>query len=318
MSAVLCPVCADKNAEQGLAQDAGVHGDASPFDCGRCGKFVMTGSLQTVLSQDEGRPSKSQRAAVSHAVWRANQLSGEPLFLWDRGQFTDAVLIDPQQQAMNALVYYGDLIMDACAPILHPPQDIASAMGSPNYPWASGIIDQLVAQGLLKGDISLGYLSQGDLTLQGWEKYHQEKRGRFAGRYGFMAMKYGMPETEALRAGPVKQCVESIGYQLVDLRDASKAGIIDNLLRQQIRDAAFLLVDLTHKNNGAYWEAGYAEGLGKPVIYLCEKTVFTGDSTHFDTNHLTTVLWEQGKEEKFVEELVATLRRTLGLFDRVA
>lgn len=35
-----------------------------------------------------------------------------------------------------------------------------------------------------------------------------------------------MPEAEALRAGPVRQCVESIGYQLVDLRDAARAGNI--------------------------------------------------------------------------------------------
>ena len=38
-----------------------------------------------------------------------------------------------------------------------------------------------------------------------------------------------------------------------------------------IRDAKFVIADLTHDNNGAYWEAGYAEGLGKPVIYICEK-----------------------------------------------
>ena len=38
-----------------------------------------------------------------------------------------------------------------------------------------------------------------------------------------------------------------------------------------VRDAAFVISDLTHDNSGAYWEAGYAEGLGKPVIYICEE-----------------------------------------------
>ena len=41
-----------------------------------------------------------------------------------------------------------------------------------------------------------------------------------------------------------------------------------------IRDAKFVIVDLTHDNHGAYWEAGYAEGLGKPVIYVCKKDKF--------------------------------------------
>jgi nucleoside 2-deoxyribosyltransferase len=100
----------------------------------------------------------------------------------------------------------------------------------------------------------------------------------------------------------------------VDIRDTAKAGIIDNLLRAQIRDSAFVLVDLTHDNSGAYWEAGYAEGLGKPVLYLCEKNKFAEKQTHFDTNHCTTVIWDVENPSRFSEELVATIRRSLNLF----
>ena len=84
---------------------------------------------------------------------------------------------------------------------------------------------------------------------------------------------------------------EEMGYELVDMRDVARAGIIDNIMRMQIRDAAFVIADLTHGNNGAYWEAGYAEGLGKPVVYICEQAVFDAKGTHFDTNHCTTVPW---------------------------
>ena len=45
-------------------------------------------------------------------------------------------------------------------------------------------------------------------------------------------------------------------------------------------------------NQGAYWEAGYAEGLRKPVIYTCKKSVFETEGTHFDTNHRVHVLWD--------------------------
>ena len=62
-------------------------------------------------------------------------------------------------------------------------------------------------------------------------------------------------------------------------------------MRVKIRDAKFVIADLTHDNNGAYWEAGYAEGLGKPVVYICEKTKFEdkNNGTHFDVNHCTTL-----------------------------
>ena len=98
------------------------------------------------------------------------------------------------------------------------------------------------------------------------------------------------------------------------MRDAARAGVIDNVMRARIRDAAFVLVDLTHANEGAYWEAGYAEGLGKHVLYLCNRQIFTDKGTHFDTNHCTTVLWDSATPAPFTEELKATLRRSLGLF----
>jgi nucleoside 2-deoxyribosyltransferase len=90
--------------------------------------------------------------------------------------------------------------------------------------------------------------------------------------------------------------------------------VIDNILRAQIRDSAFVLADLTHDNYGAYWEAGYAEGLGKPVIYLCEKAKFDNMKTHFDTNHSTTVLWTTEDMDRFKQELTSTIRRSLDLF----
>ena len=85
-------------------------------------------------------------------------------------------------------------------------------------------------------------------------------------------------------------------------------------MRAQIRDSAFVIVDLTHDNSGAYWEAGYAEGLGKPVIYICERQKFEAAQTHFDTNHCTTVMWSADNPDKFATDLVATLRRSLNLF----
>ena len=102
---------------------------------------------------------------------------------------------------------------------------------------------------------------------------------------------------------------DGIGYDLVDMNDITRAGIIGNIMRNKIRDAAFVIVDLTHDNPGAYWGAGYAEGLGKPVIYICEQTKFDEKNTHFDTSHCTTVPWSRDDDDGFRELLTATLRR---------
>ena len=155
------------------------------------------------------------------------------------------------------------------------------------------------------------------LTLDGWERYEAERKGLVAGKYGFIAMKFGDPDLEAFVQDTVKPTIKKkIDYSLIDVREVSRVGIIDNIMRAHIRDASFVLVDLTHDNSGAYWEAGYAEGLDKPVIYLCERSKFENAKTHFDTNHCTTVLWSVDEPDEFAAELVATLRRSLNLFPK--
>ena len=88
-------------------------------------------------------------------------------------------------------------------------------------------------------------------------------------------------------------------------------GLIDNKMRAEIQTAAFVVADLSHDNYGAYWEAGYAEGLGKNVIYTCEKTKFDEMKTHFDTNHHLTIPWDANEPKKAGEDLKASIRATL-------
>ena len=56
-----------------------------------------------------------------------------------------------------------------------------------------------------------------------------------------------------------------------------------------------MIADLTHDNNGAYWEARFAEGLGRPVIYTCRKQKWDATKSHFDTSHLNTIIWDPEK-----------------------
>jgi nucleoside 2-deoxyribosyltransferase len=72
-----------------------------------------------------------------------------------------------------------------------------------------------------------------------------------------------------------------------------------------------LVADLTHNNLGAYWEAGFAEGLGKPVFYTCEKGCFDSKGTHFDVRQHYTVVWEEGKFEEAAEKLKTEIQNTL-------
>ena len=217
--------------------------------------------------------------------------------------------VSPAQQAMDLIRKIGDDVSQSGQPMRQFPVPIGDQ-------FCIQLIDELVEDGIIKANISktfsgAQYLNV-NLTLEGWERYEQEKRGDFQSNYGFIAMQFNDPVLDVFVENTVKPFVkEDTGYNLVDMRDVATAGLIDNIMRVRIRDAAFVIADLTHDNRGAYWEAGYAEGLGKPVIYICERAKFENNRTHFDTNHCTTVLWSKEEPEKFRQKLVATLRRSL-------
>jgi nucleoside 2-deoxyribosyltransferase len=176
------------------------------------------------------------------------------------------------------------------------------------------VLRHLIDRGLLNPATSS--LSDGGtsatLSFEGWQHYEELRRGVADSRRAFMAMKYGDEQLDKLVENVLKPAVRQTGFDLSRLVDTPQpAGLIDDRLRVEIRASRFLIADLTHENAGAYWEAGYAEGLGKPVIYTCEKRKFENSETHFDTNHHLTVLWESEEPGKAAEKLKATIRATL-------
>lgn len=150
-----------------------------------------------------------------------------------------------------------------------------------------------------------------NLTFNGQLKYEELSRGALKGHGAFMAMKFNNTELDTTFVNCFVPAAYATGFNLKKLNDEPKAGLIDNRLRQEIRLARFIIADLTHGNNGAYWEAGYAEGLGKPVIYTCEKSEFETGKIHFDTNHHQTIIWNKENLKKAEDELKATIRCTI-------
>ena len=95
--------------------------------------------------------------------------------------------------------------------------------------------------------------------------------------------------------------MKQTGYDLLTV--TQKAGHIDAIIEDEIRRCRYLSDD----NTGAYWEARFAEGLGKLVIYICRE----GVRTHFDTDHRQTVRWDLTKLEDTTKRLKAVIRNTL-------
>ena len=84
---------------------------------------------------------------------------------------------------------------------------------------------------------------------------------------------------------------------------------INDEMIAQIRKSKFMVADLTGYRGGVYWEAGFAYGLGLPVIYTChEKWLKTNkdlkiEGVHFDLSHRNIILWNDDNLEEFKEIL---------------
>ncbi len=150
-----------------------------------------------------------------------------------------------------------------------------------------------------------------ELSAKGWELYESLKRSDKDSTRIFLARQYNEPTLDTFYKEIKAKVEEKTGLELFILDNVLKAGLIDNQLRDEIRKSKIVLADLTKRNPGAYWEAGYAEGLGISVIYLCEESEFEEQKTHFDVNHHTTIIWNPNDPMRAGDKLISTIKLTL-------
>jgi len=221
-------------------------------------------------------------------------------------------LPNPPEQANNFILWLGEVVPGVGETQFVTPEIDMSTIGAKTEQGFALIIQQLMESGLIIGDKSTAS-GHGTYTLsfEGCEYYDRLKRGAVNSNKAFMAMKFDDAELDEMLESCFKPAVLATGFDLVTLQDNPRAGLIDDRLRVEIRAARFLIADLTHENAGSYWEAGFAEGLGKPVIYICEKKKSGEEKTHFDTNHHLPVVWDSANPTQAIEDLKNTIRATL-------
>lgn len=77
---------------------------------------------------------------------------------------------------------------------------------------------------------------------------------------------------EAYQLG-IKPAIQECGFTPVCMREiTTNQGITDRIL-SEIRLAQFIVADFTGQRGGVYFEAGFASGLGREVIWSCRAPV---------------------------------------------
>lgn len=289
--------------------------DATLFSCPLCGDFMLSRSLVATLPNIL-ETKKEANTKISHALRQMQQISkGAELNTYTVEEILKKPLPTPREQADLFIRWLAENVKGPGETVWVEPVTHNSIIGAKTDEGFALILRYLFESGLVVGDLAeaQGMPGRANVTLsfEGWDYWEKLRRGWATYRKGFVAMKYGEPLLDKLLAEILKPYAKQAGFELYRLDDTPRAGLIDDRLRVEIQSSDFLVADLTHDNSGAYWEAGYAEGLGKPVIYICEKEKFESHKTHFDTNHHLTIIWDKNALHKAGEDLKATIRATL-------
>ena len=133
-------------------------------------------------------------------------------------------------------------------------------------------------------------------------RIHVEERTRELDqeRQGFVAMWFDPSMDEVYECG-IKPAIKAAGYKPHKIDQEAFLGSVVDRIVAEIRKSRFVVADFTTSpeagdRGGVYYEAGFAHGLGIPVIHTCHKDSMK--ALHFDTNHLNHLIWTTPEELK--------------------
>ncbi len=108
----------------------------------------------------------------------------------------------------------------------------------------------------------------------------------------------------------IQPAANKAGYRIMRVDEhPHNDGIVDKIL-SLIRQSKFVICDLTGNKDGVYYEAGFAKGLEKNVIFTCENDHFK--KIHFDIRHLNLLKWDKNNLDEAIEKLQWRIEGTIG------
>lgn len=148
------------------------------------------------------------------------------------------------------------------------------------------------------------------ITLTGWKRIEEINSSETKKDQAFIAMSFSADEKIQRRAEAFKKAIINAGYIPYKMDEIEHNNQIVPEMFYEISRSKFLIIDLTDNNNGAYYEAGYAQALGIEVIACCEKSKIK--NVHFDVSQKNMIVWDAENEEELISKLRRRIEATVG------
>lgn len=256
------------------------------FDCEVCGRFGISFELL------EDRDMQGQAHPYLSAATRKASESRRSLVLkTDNWQ-----VIEEEQRAIRVSEKLSHLL-----------RLIAGHCGTPGGNWQikaptdypliaahdaaelQSCLAYLKQQGLVSTQPYIDGFIDCKLLIPGWQELEpMPPAGGVPGRC-FVAMSFDPSLDSAYDVG-FRPAIVECGFSPVCMKEiATNEGITDRIM-SEIRLAQFVVADFTGQRGGVYFEAGFARGLGREVIWACREDEL--GLVHFDTKHFGHVVWK--------------------------
>lgn len=126
-------------------------------------------------------------------------------------------------------------------------------------------------------------------------------------RMAFIAIKFDKNEE---RINAIQNAISIAGYEPVVMNQVETNNWIMPEIFFQIKNSKFMVADFSLPCDGAYYEAGYAAALDKPVIHLFDKREENNNKLHFDIAQKSTIFYSDFDDlkDRLFKRIKATIR----------
>ena len=305
MPDIQCPVCS--NTLEAAPKDSEKF-DALRYDCPQCGKYELNDLTKVDQSFHDSKQLISAWIRLQNKRGNKRPFIGDHFFEedWFKNLRNMGFPQTVNEKLNELLKAYADITEDDYNKNIAIGQhlELVSDIAAKNLDEIYGL-NRLLAE--------LGYIgpvpnidSHVRLTAKGWLRIDDLSKSISTSDSAFIAMWYD-PLTARFRESAI-QAVSACGYKPAIVDDTEFNGFIMDEVITLIRQARFLIADLTCMpevydkttkrviggvRGGVYWEAGMAYGMGKQVIQTCKATEESKQRIHFDLDQYQTISWEE-------------------------
>jgi nucleoside 2-deoxyribosyltransferase len=181
---------------------------------------------------------------------------------------------------------------------------VASAASAEELQW---LVNECLRGG---GFLSKGRVD-GDVVISpsGWREIGRLQQVNVASGMGFVAMSF-RDEFTPLYAHGIEPGIQAAGYNAIRVDRKEHNNRIDDEIIASIKQSRFLVADFTLNRGGIYFEAGFAMGLGLPVIWLAREDQLA--EVHFDNRQYNFITWCEGTWDELCDRLRFRIEATIG------